>query len=333
MSETVILTGITGQTASFLAELLLEKGYKVYGFRRRSSVFNTERIDHILNDIHINDRLELVYGDLADYASIVNLVQEVKPDIFINCGAMSHVRVSFEVPEYTMDVTGTSVIRCLEAIRKYSPKTRFATMSSSEMFGSAPPPQNEKTSFQPQSPYAIAKIAGYYATVNYRNAYNLFASNCISFNCESSRRGETFVTRKITRAATRIKLGLQEHLYLGNLDAKRDWGHAKDYAKAIYMIVTAKNPDDFCIATGQTYSVKEFLESVFQKLDLDYEKYVKFDTRYLRPTEVDVLQGDYSKIKYSLGWEPEFTLEDIIDEMIECDLRLAREEKLIAENR
>lgn len=322
--QNAVVTGVNGQTGSYLAELLLEKGYKVYGLRRRSSVFNTERIDHIVGE---RNRFELVYGDLADYSSIANLVADTKPDLFFNTAAMSHVRVSFEIPEYTMDIGATGVIRCLEAIRKHSSGTRFVQCSTSEMFGSTPPPQNENTPFHPRSPYAVSKVAGYWATVNYREAYKMFASNSISFNHEGVRRGETFVTRKITRAAARIKLGLQDVLWLGNLDAKRDWSHAKDVARAQIMILEHDHPDDFVVCSGESHSVREFLDLVFKKLDLDVNKFVKFDPRYLRPSEVDHLKGDSTKIKNALGWSPEYTFEQLVDEMVEHDLELARREK------
>lgn len=329
MSKSAIITGITGQTGSYLADLLLEKDYKVYGLKRRSSSFNTDRIDHLFD----NPNLKLIYGDLSDYSSIVNLVSDVKPNMFFNMAAQSHVRVSFDIPEYTVDVTGTGVIRCLEAIKKYCPQTRYLQASSSEMFGATPPPQNETTPFHPRSPYAVAKVSGYYSTINYREAYNLFACNTICFNHESSRRSETFVTRKITRAATRIKLGLQNELYLGNLEAKRDWGHAKDYAKAMIQILESDTPDDYVVSIGEMHSVKEFAELVFNKLDLDYQKYVKFDPKYLRPTEVDALQGDSSKIRNKLGWKPEYTFEMLVDEMIDHDMQLAKQEKLIKDNK
>ena len=332
MSKTAIVTGITGQTGSYLADILIEKGYKVYGLKRRSSSFNTERIDHLYTDLHQNNQLELVYGDLSDYASLLGLIADVKPNLFFNMGAQSHVRVSFDIPEYTMDVTGNGVIRCLEAIRKYSPDTRFLQASSSEMFGATPPPQNESTPFHPRSPYAVAKVAGYYSTINYREAYNLFACNTICFNHEGPRRSETFVTRKITRAATRIKLGLQNELWLGNLEAKRDWGHAKDYAYAMVQILESSSPDDYVVSTGEMYSVKDFVIKVFNKLDLDWNKYVKFDPRYLRPTEVDALQGDSSKIRNKLGWKPKYSFDDLVNEMIESDLELAKKEKLIKDN-
>lgn len=329
MTQTAIITGITGQTGSYLADVLLEKGYKVYGLKRRASTINTERIDHLYVDPHKETNLELVYGDLADYSSIVSIVADVKPDMFFNMAAQSHVRVSFDIPEYTMDVTGNGVMRCLEAIRKYSPNTRFLQASSSELFGSSPPPQNEQTRFQPRSPYAVAKAAGYYATVNYREAYNLFACNTICFNHESPRRAETFVTRKITKAASRIKLGLQDFLWLGNLESKRDWGHAKDYAKAMYLVINSDHPDDYVVSTGQMHSVKEFVKIVFDKLDLDWTKYVKFDPKYLRPSEVDALLGDSSKLRNTLGWKPEYDFNMLVDEMIERDMQDAKKEQYI----
>lgn len=333
MTETACITGITGQTGSYLCDLLLSKGYKVYGLKRRSSSINTDRIDHVYVDPHIDSgKLEMIYGDLADYSSLVSWVGDIKPDLFFNMGAQSHVRVSFDIPEYTMDVTGTGVMRVLEAIRKASPKTKFLTASSSEMFGSTPPPQNEVTPFHPRSPYGVAKVAGFYATINYREAYGLHACNAISFNHESPRRGETFVTRKITMAATRIKLGLQDKLYLGNLDAKRDWSHAADVADAMYKIITAPEAGDYVVASGEMHSVKEFAEMVFQKLGLDYSKYVEFDPRYLRPSEVDALCGDPFKIKTFLGWQPKYSFEALVDEMIESDMELARQEKLLQDN-
>lgn len=333
MTETACITGITGQTGSYLCDLLLSKGYKVYGLKRRSSSLNTERIDHVYVDPHIDSgKLEMIYGDLADYSSLVSWIGDIKPDLFFNMAAQSHVRVSFDIPEYTMDVTGTGVTRVLEAIRKTSPKTKFLTASSSEMFGSEPPPQNEQTRFHPRSPYGVAKVAGFYATLNYREAYGLHACNAISFNHESPRRGETFVTRKITRAATRIKLGLQDKLYLGNLDAKRDWSHAADVADAMYKIITAPEAGDYVVASGEMHSVKEFAEMVFQKLGLDYSQYVEFDPRYLRPSEVDALCGDPFKIKNFLGWQPKYSFEMLVDEMIESDMEMARREKILQDN-
>jgi GDPmannose 4,6-dehydratase len=330
--NTACITGITGQTGSYLCDMLLSKGYKVYGLKRRSSSLNTDRIDHVYTDPHKGGKLEMVYGDLADYSSLSSWIGDIKPDLFFNMGAQSHVRVSFDIPEYTMDVTGTGVIRILEAIRKTSPKTKFLTASSSEMFGSTPPPQNEKTQFHPRSPYGVAKVAGFYATVNYREAYGLHACNAISFNHESPRRGETFVTRKITRAATRIKLGLQDKLYLGNLSARRDWSHASDVAEAMYKIITAPVADDYVIASGEMHSVEEFARMVFSKLGLDYTKHVEFDPRYLRPSEVDALCGDPTKLKTQLNWAPNYTFESLVDEMIHFDMELARKEKLIKEH-
>ena len=314
------ISGITGQTGSYLAELLLEEGYDVYGLIRRSSSFNTGRIDYIY------DKLNLTYGDLADYSSLSNWVGDLKPDLLFNMGAMSHVRVSFDIPEYTMDVTGTSVIRLLETVRKVSPKTRFLTASTSELFGSSPPPQNELTPFHPHSPYAVAKLAGYWATVNYREAYNLFATNAIMFNTESVRRGETFVTRKITRAATRIKVGLQNELVLGNTSAKRDWNHNKDTVRGMLMMLTADEPDDYVLASGEMHSVQEFLELVFSKLDLDWKKYVRIDEKYYRPSEVDALCGDSTKIREKLGWKPHYSFSDLVEEMVQHDMRFAKKE-------
>lgn len=330
--KTACITGITGQTGSYLCDLLLSEGYHVYGLKRRSSSLNTERIDHVYADPHEHPELELEYGDLADYSSLSSWIGDIKPDLFFNMAAQSHVRVSFDIPEYTMDVTGTGVIRVLEAIRTNSPKTKFLTASSSEMFGSEPPPQNEKTPFHPRSPYGVAKVAGFYATVNYREAYGLHACNAISFNHESPRRGETFVTRKITRAATRIKLGLQDKLYLGNLDAKRDWSHAADVAKAMYKIITASEADDFVVSTGEMHSVKEFAHLVFNKLDLDPAQYIGFDPNYLRPSEVDALCGDSTKLRTKLGWAPEYSFEQLVDEMIASDMELAKEEKILKDH-
>lgn len=331
--KTACITGITGQTGSYLCDLLLSKGYKVYGLKRRSSSLNTERIDHVYIDPHIDSsKLEMIYGDLSDYSSLASWIGDVKPDLFFNMAAQSHVRVSFDIPEYTMDVTGTGVMRVLEAIRKNSPKTRFLTASSSEMFGSEPPPQNEKTPFHPRSPYGVAKVAGYFATVNYREAYGLHACNAISFNHESPRRGETFVTRKITRAATRIKLGLQDKLYLGNLSAMRDWSHAADVAEGMYKIITAPTADDYVIASGEMHSVEEFAKLVFGILGLDWKQHVEFDAKYLRPSEVDALCGDPTKLKTQLGWAPSYSFLDLVQEMVDSDMELARKEKTIMDH-
>ncbi|MDD5722396.1 MAG: GDP-mannose 4,6-dehydratase [Syntrophales bacterium] len=324
------ITGITGQDGSYLAELLLGKGYEVHGLIRRSSTFNTERIDHLYKDFHDPDaRMYLHYGDLSVSAHLTNLLSEIQPDEIYHLGAQSHVRVSFDTPEYTGDITGLGTIRLLEAIRKTGIKARVYQASSSEMFGAAPPPQSETTPFQPRSPYAAAKVYSYYVAKNYRDAYNIFACNGILFNHESPRRGETFVTRKITRAATRIKLGLQDKLYLGNLEAKRDWGFAGDYVEAMWMILQHDKPDDFVIATGETYSVREFVERVFEKLGLDYHNHVEIDERYFRPTEVDVLLGDSTKAQKILGWRPQTSFDQLIDMMLETDLKLAEKEKIL----
>ena len=327
-----LITGITGQDGSYLAELLLNKGYAVHGLIRRASTFNTERIDHLYKDFHDPAaRIHLYYGDLSVSSQLTDLLHDIQPDEIYHLGAQSHVRVSFDMPEYTGDVTGLGTLRLLEAIRKTGIKTKFYQASSSEMFGAAPPPQNELTPFQPQSPYAAAKVYAYYIVRNYRDAYKLFACNGILFNHESPRRGETFVTRKVTRAATRIKLGLQDKLYLGNLDAKRDWGFAGDYVEAMWLMLQQEKPDDLVIATGETHSVKEFVEKVFRKLDLDYQKHVIIDPKYFRPTEVDVLLGDSSKAKNILGWKPRVGFDQLIDMMIEADMEQANKEKTLFE--
>ncbi len=329
MKKTLI-TGITGQDGSYLAEFLLNKGYEVHGLIRRSSTFNTGRIDHLYKDMHDPEaRMYLHYGDLSVSAHLTNLLSDIKPDEIYHLGAQSHVRVSFDTPEYTGDITGLGTIRLLEAIRKTGIRARFYQASSSEMFGAAPPPQSELTPFQPQSPYAAAKVYSYYVVKNYREAYNIFACNGILFNHESPRRGETFVTRKITRAAARIKLGLQKKLYLGNLDAKRDWGFAGDYVEVMWMMLQQDKPDDFVIATGETHSVREFVERVFEKLDLDYRRYVEIDERYFRPTEVDVLLGDSTKAQETLGWKPKTNFDQLINMMVKTDLELAEKEKVL----
>ena len=329
MKKTLI-TGITGQDGSYLAEFLLNKGYEVHGLIRRSSTFNTGRIDHLYKDMHDPEaRMYLHYGDLSVSAHLTNLLSDIKPDEIYHLGAQSHVRVSFDTPEYTGDITGLGTIRLLEAIRKTGIRARFYQASSSEMFGAAPPPQSELTPFQPQSPYAAAKVYSYYVVKNYREAYNIFACNGILFNHESPRRGETFVTRKITRAAARIKLGLQKKLYLGNLDAKRDWGFAGDYVEVMWMMLQQDKPDDFAIATGETHSVREFVERVFEKLDLDYRRYVEIDERYFRPTEVDVLLGDSTKAQEALGWKPKTNFDQLINMMVKTDLELAEKEKVL----
>jgi len=325
-----LITGITGQDGSYLAELLLSKGYEVHGLVRRSSTFNTDRIDHLYKDFHDPEaRMYLHYADLAVSSHLMKLLYDIQPDEIYHLGAQSHVRVSFDMPEYTGDVTGLGTLRVLEAIRKTGIQTRFYQASSSEMFGAASPPQNEMTPFEPQSPYAVAKVYSYYVVKNYRKAYNIFAANGILFNHESPRRGETFVTRKITRAATRIKLGLQDKLYLGNLEAKRDWGFAGDFVEAMLLILQQDEPDDYVIATGETHSVREFAEKVFQKLGLDYEKYIAIDQRYFRPTEVDALLGDSTKAQKKLGWRPKVGFDQLINIMVEADLELAKKEKTL----
>jgi GDPmannose 4,6-dehydratase len=326
------VTGITGQDGSYLTEFLLNKGYEVHGLIRRSSTFNTERIDHLYHDFHTPDtRLFLHYGDLSVSGQLMDLLHSIQPDEIYHLGAQSHVRVSFDMPEYTGDVTGLGTLRILEAIHKTGIKTKFYQASSSEMFGAASPPQSENTIFQPRSPYAAAKVYAYYIVQNYRDAYGIFATNGILFNHESPQRGETFVTRKITRAATQIKLGLKNKLFLGNLEAKRDWGFAGDFVEAMWLMLQQEKPDDFVIATGETHSVREFTEKVFSKLDLDYNKYVSVDPRYFRPTEVDVLLGDASKAKKALGWKPKVTFDALIDMMIATDMELAKKEKTLVD--
>jgi len=327
-----LVTGITGQDGSYLAELLLAKGYEVHGLIRRASTFNTDRIDHLYKDVHDPQaRLFLHYGDLSVSGQLTDLLHDVKPEEIYNLGAQSHVRVSFDMPEYTGDITGLGTLRLLEAIRKTEIKTRFYQASSSEMFGAAPPPQSESTPFQPQSPYAAAKVYSYYIVRNYRDAYKIFACNGILFNHESPRRGETFVTRKITRAAARIKLGLQDKLFLGNLEAKRDWGFAGDYVEAMWMLLQQDRPDDYVIATGETHSVREFAEKVFARLDLDWQKYVAIDPRYFRPTEVDILLGDPAKAIKALGWNPRVGFEALIDLMVTADMEAAKREKTLVD--
>ncbi|MDQ5986188.1 MAG: GDP-mannose 4,6-dehydratase [Syntrophus sp. SKADARSKE-3] len=327
-----LITGITGQDGSYLAELLLDKGYEIHGLIRRSSTFNTDRIDHLYKDLHDPEaRVYLHYGDLSVSGQMMDLLHDIRPDEIYHLGAQSHVRVSFDMPEYTGDITGLGTLRILEAIRRTGINARFYQASSSEMFGAAPPPQGESTPFQPQSPYAAAKVYAYYIVRNYREAYKIFAANGILFNHESPRRGETFVTRKITRAATRIKLGLQDKLYLGNLDAKRDWGYAGDYVEAMWLMLQQDKPDDYAIATGETHSVREFAQRVFEKLDLDFSQYVAIDPRYFRPTEVDCLLGDASKAREKLGWQPKVSFEGLIDMMIEADMEISKKEKTLRE--
>jgi GDPmannose 4,6-dehydratase len=328
-----LITGITGQDGSYLAELLLGKGYEVYGIIRRSSSFHTGRIDHLYKDLHERPALKLVYGDLTDGNNLSGILNEVEPGEVYNLGAQSHVRVSFDVPIYTADVDGLGTLRLLEAIRKMKKPAKFYQASSSEMYGKvAETPQTEKTPFYPRSPYGCAKVYGFWQTVNYREAYNLFACNGILFNHESPRRGETFVTRKITRAATRIKLGLQAKVYLGNLEARRDWGFAGDYVEAMHMMLQRDEADDYVISTGQNHSVKEFVEEVFSYLELDWQEYVEIDPRYYRPTEVDTLLGDASKAKKELGWEPKVSFKELARMMTDADMKLAEGEKILKEH-
>ncbi|MHC4336725.1 MAG: GDP-mannose 4,6-dehydratase [Planctomycetota bacterium] len=328
-----LVTGITGQDGSYLAELLLKKDYQVWGIVRRSSSFHTGRIDHLYKDPHKRTLLRLVYGDLTDGSNLSTIMNDIKPDEVYNLGAQSHVRVSFDTPIYTVDTDALGTLRLLEAIRRMEKPAKFYQASSSEMYGKAvETPQTEKTPFYPRSPYGCAKVYGFWQTVNYREAYGLFACNGILFNHESPRRGETFVTRKITRAATRIKLGLQDKLYLGNLEAKRDWGFAPDYVEATWLMMQQNKPDDFVIATGETHSVHEFLDEVFGYLDLDWQKCVEIDPRYYRPTEVDVLQGDASKAKRALKWEPKVTFKKLARMMTDADMELAKQEKILKEH-
>ncbi|MBX7209102.1 MAG: GDP-mannose 4,6-dehydratase [Verrucomicrobiaceae bacterium] len=324
-----LVTGITGQDGSYLAELLLEKGYEVHGIVRRASNFNTQRIDHLYVDPHKKTNLHLHFGDLTDSVAMVKLIHEMQPDEVYNLGAQSHVRVSFDVPESTGDIVGLGTLRILEAIREAGMvnKVRFYQASSSEMYGKVQEvPQTEKTPFWPRSPYACAKVYGYWLTVNYRESYNLHASNGILFNHESPRRGETFVTRKITRAATRIKLGLQDKLYLGNMDARRDWGYAKEYVEMMWLMLQQDRPDDYVVATNETHSVREFVEETFALLDLDWKKHVEHDARYERPAEVELLIGDPSKAKRQLNWEPKVRFKDLVKLMVDADLKLAEAE-------
>jgi len=335
-SKKALITGITGQDGSYLAEFLLANGYEVHGIIRRASTFNTDRIDHLYKDPHEPDaRLFLHYGDLTDGTGLRRILEKVQPDEIYNLGAQSHVKVSFDQPEYTADVVATGTLRLLEALRDYMQisgrSVRFYQAGSSEMFGAAPPPQNEATPFHPRSPYAVAKVAAFWYGVNYREAYGMFIANGILFNHESPLRGETFVTRKITRAAGRIKLGLQEKLYLGNLDAKRDWGFAGDYVEAMWRMLQQDEPDDYVVATGKSYSVREFLEAAFELLDLDWREYVEIDPRYFRPAEVDYLLGDASKAGERLGWQPKVEFADLVRMMVEHDLEMAKQEKTLKE--
>ncbi len=325
------ITGITGQDGSWLADFLLEKGYEVHGLVRRSSSFNTDRVNHIYQDPHDKGRrFFLHYGDLTDSSGLFKLLHKTQPDEIYNLGAMSHVRVSFDQPEYTGEVTGVGTIKLLEAARSACPRARFYQASSSELYGGIDCPKagyNEKSPFYPRSPYGVAKLYSFWSAKNYREAYGLHISNGILFNHESERRGETFVTRKITRALGRIKLGLQKELYLGNLDAHRDWGDAKEFVRAMWLMLQQKKADDYVIATGKTYTVRHFLETAFGYAGLDYKKHVKFDARYLRPSEVDYLKGDSSKARRVMGWKHETSFESLVKRMVDHDLEMARREK------
>lgn len=317
-----LITGITGQDGSYLAELLLEKGYEVHGIIRRSSSFNTERIDHLYKDPHINDvRMFLYYGDLSDSSNLSRLLEKIQPDEIYNLAAQSHVRVSFDMPEYTADVVGLGTIRILDAIKETQIKTKFYQASTSELYGKVvETPQTERTPFYPRSPYACAKLYSYWITVNYRESYNMYACNGILFNHESPRRGETFVTKKITHAIAKILNKEQDKLYLGNLDAKRDWGYAKDYVEAMWLMLQQEKAEDYVIATGETHSVREFLDEAFGLVGLDWKKYVEIDPRYYRPAEVDILLGDPTKAKEKLGWTPKTTFKELVKIMLEYDL-------------
>ena len=320
-----LITGITGQDGSYLAEFLLHKGYEVHGLVRRSSSFNRSRIDHLYRDHHLNNtRFFLHYGDLSDSGQLTNLIYNIQPDEIYNLAAQSHVRVSFDLPEYTGDVTAIGVTRLLEAIRRSGIKTRFYQASSSEMFGSAPPPQNEKTPFQPRSPYAAAKVYAFWMVKNYRDGYGLFATNGILFNHESPRRGESFVTRKITIGLANILAGKAKKIYLGNLEARRDWGYAPEYVEAMWLMLQQEEPDDYVIGTGVTHSVKEFLEEAFSYLNMDWREYVEIDPRYFRPTEVEFLQADSAKAKKILGWEPRISFKELVKIMVDYDLTLQK---------
>ncbi|HSJ28842.1 MAG TPA: GDP-mannose 4,6-dehydratase [Acidimicrobiia bacterium] len=328
-----VISGITGQDGSYLAEFLLERGYEVHGVVRRSSTFSTERIDHLYADPHNPDvRLFLHYGDLLDAGSLARMLRAIDPDEVYNLGAQSHVAVSFEQPVYTADVVAVGAMRMLEAVRMLDRPVRFYQASSSEMYGKVvETPQTETTPFHPRSPYAVAKVYAFWQTVNYRESYGMFAANGILFNHESPRRGETFVTRKITRAATRIALGLQEVLYLGNLDAERDWGFAGDYVEAMWLMLQQETPDDYVVATGERHSVRQFLDCAFSKVGLDYRDHVDVDPKYLRPAEVDLLQGDPTKARVELGWEPTVDFDGLVSMMVESDLRLAEREKALVD--
>jgi len=327
------ITGITGQDGSYLAEFLIGKGYEVWGLLRRSSSFITQRIDHLYQDPHEQPKLRLVYGDLTDGSNLASIIAEIRPDEVYNLGAQSHVRVSFDNPIYTVNADALGTLRLLEALRSTHSDVRFYQASSSEMYGKVvETPQTEETPFYPRSPYACAKVYSFWQTVNYREAYGMFACNGILFNHESPRRGETFVTRKITRAATRIKLGLQDKLYLGNLDAKRDWGFAGDYVEAMWLMLQQDKADDYVVATGETHSVREFLDEVFGYLDLDWGQHVEIDPRYFRPSEVDLLLGDAAKARRALGWQPRVGFRDLARMMVDADLKVAQKAKILKDH-
>jgi GDPmannose 4,6-dehydratase len=327
VAKSALITGITGQDGSYLAELLLQKGYEVHGIVRRSSTFNTSRLEYIYEDPHVADRrLYLHFGDLTDGVTLINLLRDINPDEVYNLGAQSHVRVSFDQPVFTGDVTGVAAMRLLEAVRAARVRTKIYQASSSEMFGATPPPQNEETPFYPRSPYGAAKVYAYWVTRNYREAYDLFAVNGILFNHESPRRGNTFVTRKVTRAVARIKAGLQDQLYMGNLDAVRDWGYAPEYVEGMWRMLQHPTPQDFVLATNTAYSVRDFVRMAFEHADLDWEKHVQHDERYERPTEVDALIGDYSKAERELGWVPQVKTPELVKIMVDADIQLLDDE-------
>ena len=328
-----LITGITGQDGSYLAELLLSKGYEVFGIIRRSSSFHTGRIDHLYKDPHGETRLKLIYGDLTDGGNLQSILNDVQPDEIYNLGAQSHVRVSFDQPIFTANVDGLGTLRLLEAARSLKKEVKFYQASSSEMYGKVrETPQTEETPFYPRSPYGCAKVYAFWQVVNHRESYDMFGCNGILFNHESPRRGETFVTRKITRAATRIKLGLQDKLYLGNLDAKRDWGFAGDYVEAMWLMLQHDKPDDYVVATGETHSVREFIEEVFGNLELDWQQYVEIDPRYYRPAEVDLLLGDASKAKKVLNWQSKVTFKQLAKMMTDSDMEIAESEKILKDH-
>ena len=334
MAKRALITGVTGQDGAYLTEFLLGKGYEVHGLLRRASLFNTDRIDHLYHDPHLpGANLALHYGDLSDGTALRRVLEKVQPDEVYNLAAQSHVKVSFEVPEYTADIVAMGTLRLLDALRDYvmhgGKAVRCYQAGSSEMYGAAPAPQSERTPFYPRSPYAVSKVAAHWYGVNYREAYGMFICNGILFNHESPRRGETFVTRKVTRAVARIKEGLQDKLYLGNLDAKRDWGFAGDYVEAMWLMLQQPTPDDYVVATGETHSVRDLVERAFKEVGLDWQRHVELDDRYRRPTEVDVLQGDAAKARKALGWQPRVGFGDLVAMMVAHDLDLARRERTL----